>query len=126
MIQKTRAELKTEIKQLFKGRWKDAILLCIIISLLTIFGVMANYSDRVSSGSSTTDDTAFKQLGTLTGSDISLILAVIAGFLLVQVGVWLVVQIFRIGTSYAMLDWVRQPERQIHPVSDSTVGFTKR
>lgn len=27
MIQKTRAELKTEIKQLFKGRWKDAILL---------------------------------------------------------------------------------------------------
>lgn len=29
MIQKTRAELKTEIKQLFKGRWKDAILLCI-------------------------------------------------------------------------------------------------
>ncbi len=38
MIQKTRAELKTEIKQLFKGRWKDAILLCIIISLLTIFG----------------------------------------------------------------------------------------
>lgn len=83
MIQKTRAELKTEIKQLFKGRWKDAILLCIIISLLTIFGVMANYSDRVSSGSSTTDDTAFKQLGTLTGSDISLILAVIAGFLLV-------------------------------------------
>ncbi|POD83924.1 hypothetical protein S101258_01877 [Lactiplantibacillus plantarum subsp. plantarum] len=69
MIQKTRAELKTEIKQLFKGRWKDAILLCIIISLLTIFGVMANYSDRVSSGSSTTDDTTFKQLGTLTGSD---------------------------------------------------------
>lgn len=125
MIQKTRVELKTEIKQLFKGRWKDAILLCIIISLLTIFGVMANYSDRMSAGSSTSDSAAFKQLGALTGTDISLILAVMAGFLLVQVGVWLVVQIFRIGTSYAMLDWVRQPERQIHPVSDSTIGFTK-
>lgn len=97
MIQKTRVELKTEIKQLFKGRWKDAILLCIIISLLTIFGVMANYSDRMSAGSSTSDSAAFKQLGALTGTDISLILAVMAGFLLVQVGVWLVVQIFRMG-----------------------------
>ncbi|ALO04207.1 DUF975 family protein [Lactiplantibacillus paraplantarum] len=126
MIQKTRAELKTEVKQLFKGRWKDAILLCIIISLLTIFGVMSDYSSRMRSGDPSSDGETFKQLGTFTGADLSLILAVVVGFLLVQLVVALVIQLFRIGTSYAMLDWVRQPEREIHPVSDSTIGFTKR
>ncbi|MDV0429891.1 DUF975 family protein [Lactiplantibacillus sp. DA1] len=126
MIQKTRAELKTEVKQLFKGRWKDAILLCIIISLLTIFGVMSDYSSRMRSGDTSSNGETVKQLGTLTGSDLSLILAVVVGFLFVQLVVALVIQLFRIGTSYAMLDWVRQPEREIHPVSDSTIGFTKR
>lgn len=126
MIQKTRAELKTEVKQLFKGRWKDAILLCIIISLLTIFGVMSDYSSRMRSGDPSSNGETFKQLGTFTGADLSLILAVVVGFLLVQLVVALVIQLFRIGTSYAMLDWVRQPEREIHPVSDSTIGFTKR
>ncbi|MFW4404238.1 DUF975 family protein [Lactiplantibacillus paraplantarum] len=126
MIQKTRAELKTEVKQLFKGRWKDAILLCIIISLLTIFGMMSDYSSRMRSGDPSSDGETFKQLGTFTGADLSLILAVVVGFLLVQLVVALVIQLFRIGTSYAMLDWVRQPEREIHPVSDSTIGFTKR
>lgn len=123
---KTRAELKTEVKQLFKGRWKDAILLCIIISLLTIFGVMSDYSSRMRSGDPSSNGETFKQLGTFTGADLSLILAVVVGFLLVQLVVALVIQLFRIGTSYAMLDWVRQPERKIHPVSDSTIGFTKR
>ncbi|WP_318766206.1 hypothetical protein [Lactiplantibacillus carotarum] len=46
---KTRAELKQEIKQLFKGRWKSAILLCIVVSLLSIFSVASNSSDQVQS-----------------------------------------------------------------------------
>ena len=130
MSQKTRAELKTEVKQIFKGRWKSAVLLCIIVSLLSIFSIMSNYSDRFQSQANPNDSAtswhALTKLGGITGTQISLVLAVMAGFLLVQLAVWLIVQIFRVGTSYAMLDWIRQPDRPIHPVSDSTIGFTKQ
>ncbi|EIW13775.1 putative membrane protein, DUF975 family [Lactiplantibacillus pentosus KCA1] len=126
MEPKTRADLKAEIKQLFKGRWKDAILLCIIVSLLSIYSIMSNYSDQIRGTSPTSSWHSATRLGTVTGQQVTLVLATLAGVLLVQVVIALVVQLFRIGTSYAMLDWVRNPERQIHPVSDSTVGFTKK
>ncbi|MCT3308984.1 DUF975 family protein [Lactiplantibacillus pentosus] len=126
MEQKTRADLKAEIKQLFKGRWKDAILLCIIVSLLSIYSIMSNYSDQIRGTSPTSSWHSASRLGAVSGQQVTLVLATLAGVLLVQVVIALVVQLFRIGTSYAMLDWVRNPERQIHPVSDSTVGFTKK
>ncbi len=125
---KTRAELKHEVKQLFKGRWKDAILLCIVVSLLSIFTILTNYSDQAQKwqGKNTMTDGAINQALHLTAFDIGMLTTVLLVIVLVQAIFSLIVNIFKVGTSYTMLDWVRNPEREIHPVSDSTSGFTKK
>lgn len=125
---KTRAELKSEVKQLFKGRWKNAILLCIVVSLLSIFTILTNYSDQAQKwqGKNTMADGAVNQALHLTAFDIGMLITVLLVIVLVQAIFALIVNIFKVGTSYSMLDWVRNPEREIHPVSDSTIGFTKK
>lgn len=125
---KTRAELKQEIKQLFKGRWKSAILLCIVVSLLSIFSVASNSSDQVQSwrGEDTLSDAAVNQVMNLTGADIAIILTVFLVMILIAIVFSIIVQLFKVGTSFSMLDWVRQPEREVHAAADSTVGFTKK
>nr|WP_234005712.1 DUF975 family protein [Lactobacillus sp. CBA3606] len=125
---KTRAELKQEVKQLFKGRWKNAILLCIVVSLLSMFGVLSNYSSRINHSDSLSDN---HQMVTALFDKITmqeLITALVAFLvvLLIELVFAFIVRIFAVGTSYSMLDWVRQPDREIHAVSDSTVGFTKK
>lgn len=126
---KTRAELKSEVKQLFKGRWRSAILLCIVVSLLSIFTILANYSDqsqRLNGDNGSVAGSTLASTMKFTGTDLVLIGGVLLGVLLVQVVFGLLVKIFKVGTSYSMLDWVRNPSREIHAVNDSTIGFTKR
>lgn len=127
----TRAELKTQIKQLFKGRWRSAIGLCIVVSLLSIFQILADYSEQRSSGtdlSATPDVTGnvTQALSHVSIADLTLAGGVLSGILLVQLVIGLVIALFKIGTSYSMLDWVRNPQRAIHPVSDATVAFTRQ
>ncbi|MFC6165750.1 DUF975 family protein [Lactiplantibacillus dongliensis] len=132
---KTRAALKTEIKQLFKGRWKDAILLCIVVSLLSIFSVAANYTDQAKSGgtsltSHSTDiqqgaSQAWSAMTTISWGLIATVLGVLAVGAIINFVFYCVFKLFMVGTMYSMLDWVRNPSREIHPVSDSTVGFTR-
>ncbi|MFC6181560.1 DUF975 family protein [Lactiplantibacillus daowaiensis] len=131
---KTRAELKTEVKQLFKGRWKDAILLCIVVSLLSIFSVIAQYTDKSSTtgDSSTTSMTnatnisgAVKTITSISWQTWTAVLGVVLIAVLIEFIFYAVVKIFMVGTMYSMLDWLRQPSREIHPVSDSTIGFTR-
>jgi len=131
---KTRAELKTSVKHLFKGRWKDAILLCIVVSLLSIFSVAANYTDQMSN-TNDLSHTAFGMEDNVTQAwqafqHISwTIVATAFGILLIaaliQFVFYCVVKLFMVGTQYSMLDWVRNPSRESHPVSDSTIGFTR-
>lgn len=128
---KTRAELKGEIKQLFRGRWKDAVLLCIVVSLLSVFSIIVQASDNARDTSTTSPQdftgglSVVSTIHRLSGADFAIVGGIIFGFLLVQIVFGLIVKLFKIGTSYSMLDWVRNPEREIHPVADSTVGFTK-
>jgi len=124
---KTRKELKTEVKQLFKGRWRSAILMCIIMSLVSIFSIASNYSNRLNHSSSfdaTGLASATKSMH-VSLQELLIMLGFILVFLLIEILIGLVLKIIKIGTSYSMLDWVRNPEREIHPVSDSTIGFTK-
>ncbi|BDZ30895.1 DUF975 family protein [Lactiplantibacillus sp. WILCCON 0030] len=124
---KTRGELKQEVKQLFKGRWKQAILLCIVVSLLSMFGVMAQYSQRASGQTNTKADYSWiNRMADFSWRDLSVMAGVVIVVLLIQLAFYLIVKIFMTGTAYSMLDWVRNPEREIHPVSDSTIGFTKQ
>lgn len=126
-MMKTRAALKSEVKQLFKGRWKDAVLLCIVVSLLSIFSIVTQYSEQSKNlNGGGTSDSVINQASSISGADIGIMLGVLAGFGLVQAIFALIIKLFNVGTSYSMLDWVRNPQREIHPVSDSTVAFTKR
>ncbi|CAM3149561.1 DUF975 family protein [Lactiplantibacillus plajomi] len=123
---KTRAELKTEVKQLFRGRWRHAVGLCIVVSLLSMFSVMATQSDmrdQMQSGDYGSTTSAIASNVSL--QELTLVAAIVVLALVFELIIWLVVKTFKVGTSYAMLDWVRQPQREIHPVADSTVGFTK-
>ncbi|WP_137625983.1 DUF975 family protein [Lactiplantibacillus pingfangensis] len=125
---KTRAELKQEVKQLFKGRWRSAILLCIVVSLLSIFGILTQTSNGMNQATShhATDYSSLTQLPHLSWQLLSIMTGAVLIVLLIQLVFYFVVKIFSVGTSYSMLDWVRNPAREIHPVSDSTIGFTKQ
>lgn len=125
---KTRGELKQEVKQLFKGRWGSAILLCIVVSLLSVFGILTQASNSVNQ-SATHQSTDYSQLAHLpafTWAELSIVAGAVLVGLLIQLVFYFVVKIFAVGTTYSMLDWVREPQRQIHPVGDSTIGFTKQ
>lgn len=119
---KSRAQLKQEVKQLFKGRWKSAILLCLVISLVSILGITSQavdqYQKTATSGGGSASS-SFDPSLLVTFGIMAIVMAV------VELVIYLVVKLFRVGTSYSMLDWVRQPQREIHPVADSTIGFTK-
>ncbi|WP_047999699.1 DUF975 family protein [Lactiplantibacillus herbarum] len=125
---KTRKVLKTEVKQLFKGRWRSAILMCIIVSLLSIFSTASNYSNRLNHSSSF--DLTGLESATKSTASLSVLLMVLGFvFVFVLIGALIggvVLNLIKIGTSYSMLDWVRNPEREVHPVSDSTSGFTRK
>ena len=124
---KTRGELKQEVKQLFKGRWISAILLCIVVSLLSVFGILTQASNGVNNSTShtPTDYSQFSHLPAFSWQELTVIAGAMLVGLAIQLVFYFVVKIFAIGTVYSMLDWVRNPQREIHPVSDSTIGFTK-
>lgn len=124
---KTRKELKTEVKQLFKGHWRSAILMCIIVSLLSMFSIASNYSKQMNHSQSfdTSGLTSAAKSLHFSMTELLIVLGFILGFLLIEILIGLLIKIIKVGTSYSMLEWVRNPEREIHPVSDSTVGFTK-
>ncbi len=109
---KSRAELKSETKYLLKGRWKDAILLNAVPTILTII-VMA-----ISLGVLTV---LFKEL--MANPDIyntapsdgsgSTSTGIVSAFL-------------TIGISFTFLDWLREPEMRIQPFKQAFQVFTRK
>ncbi|MGV0168313.1 DUF975 family protein [Furfurilactobacillus sp. WILCCON 0119] len=100
---RTRAELKQSVKDLFHGKWGKAVGLNVIPVLLLLlvngynrFYIRSNYDAASSSFIG-----LYQHLGTRTWWII--LLATVIGF----------------GVTYTFLDWVREPNREINPASDS-------
>ncbi|ETY75110.1 DUF975 family protein [Lactiplantibacillus fabifermentans] len=124
---KTRADLKMEVKQLFKGRWRQAVILCLVVSIVTAFNSVVQMKQQVSKF---TDGSIHKsvlsQIFNLDLAVISMLMTIVLVVLIFSLVVGLVVKVITIGTSYTLLDWLRDPQREIHPVADATVGFSKQ
>jgi len=114
---KTSRELKYDTKKLLKGRWKDAILLnfiptviLIVITLVfaTFIIALVLYSDtgfgRWVNSSMMPDD----------GNGTS------------NVGSAMLSTLFTVGISFTFLDWFRNPSMKIHPIKDGLQVFSKK
>jgi uncharacterized membrane protein len=115
---KSRKELKAEVKEVLRGRWKEAILLSAIPIILTIIGVaitLLSYSfiqQRIG---------LFSDIGTninryessYTEDFWSTIFGALSTFI-------------AIGISYTFLDWLRNPTMRIEPVKQAFQIFTKK
>lgn len=116
---KTRKELKNDTKALLKGRWKDAILLNIIptvISLLITLALAAvvitlvHYSDAGSSY--WVNDSMMSDDGTSNGTS--------------NIGGGILSTLFTVGISFTFLDWFRNPSMKIQPLKMGLQVFTKK
>lgn len=116
---KTRKELKDDTKALFKGRWKDAILLNIIPTIISILITLlfaalvialVNYSDASSNywanNSMMSDD------GTGNGTS--------------NIGGGILSTLFTVGISFTFLDWFRNPSMKIQPLKMGLQVFSKK
>ncbi|MER2174332.1 MAG: DUF975 family protein [Carnobacterium sp.] len=116
---KTRKELKYDTKALLKGRWKDAILLNIIPTIISILITLlfaalvialVNYSDVGSNywanNSMMSDD------GTGNGTS--------------NIGSGILSTLFTVGISFTFLDWFRNPNMEIQPIRMGLQVFTKK
>lgn len=114
---KRRAELKQEVKDLFRGRWKDAVLLnlvpTILLIIVSIIGIIAvigamNLSMDVSAGYPQNYDSSYSDnTGTSTGSGI-------------------IAALITTGISFTFLDWLRKPELRIQPFKNAFQVFSKK
>lgn len=109
---KSRAELKSETKALLKGRWKEAVLLNAVPTILTIIvmaisiGVLAVLFKDLMANPDMYNTTSSEGSGsTSTG--------IISAFLTV-------------GISFTFLDWLRDPEMRIQPFKHAFQVFTKK
>ena len=109
---KSRAELKSETKYLLKGRWKDAILLNAVPTILTIIvmaislGVLAVLFKDLMVNPDVYDTAP-------SGSSGSTSTGIVSAFLTV-------------GISFTFLDWLREPEMQIQPFKQAFQVFTRK
>ena len=112
---KRRIELKQDVKDLFRGRWKDAILLNLVPTLLMLtIGVMGaivivgimNQPMDVAADYMPNYETSFSDNAGTAGGIISTLITV--------------------GISYTFLDWFRNPELTIHPFKNAFQVFTKK
>ncbi|WP_226799594.1 DUF975 family protein [Carnobacterium mobile] len=114
---KRRAELKQEVKDLFRGRWKDAVLLnlvpTILLIIVSIIGIIAvigamNLSMDVSAGYPQNYGISYSDnTGTSTGSGI-------------------IATLITTGISFTFLDWLRKPELRIQPFKNAFQVFSKK
>ncbi|MGB7460799.1 MAG: hypothetical protein WA887_07980, partial [Carnobacterium jeotgali] len=116
---KTRAELKYDAKALFKGRWKDAILLNLIPTILSIVIILliAALAVSLSNNADTTlgnwvDNALFSDDGTGNGTS--------------NVGSGILSTLFTVGISFTFLDWFRNPKMEINPLKNGLQVFTKK
>ncbi len=114
---KRRAELKQEVKDLFRGRWKDAVLLNLVPTILTVIvgiigiiaviGIMNQPMDVSSSYPPNYDSSYSDNTGTSTGSGI-------------------IAALITTGISFTFLDWLRKPELRIQPFKNAFQVFSKK
>ncbi|WP_034553034.1 DUF975 family protein [Carnobacterium funditum] len=112
---KSRVELKAEAKELLSGRWKDAILLNVVPTLLFIIVMAISLSvlavlwreiglNPVSYSMASNDGD--NGSGTTSAGIISTLITV--------------------GISYTFLDWLRDPEMRIQSLKQAFQVFTKK
>ncbi|KRN30770.1 hypothetical protein IV36_GL002131 [Liquorilactobacillus mali] len=120
---KTRRELKSEVKETFKGHWNQAIKLAIIPVIFqiitTIFAftvvivlsiLIAKYSDSIAKGLSTTGTTGNFDHNNLLGNSVG---GIISSMLLTGIG-------------FTFLDWLRTKNADFSALKGAFSVFTKR
>lgn len=116
---KTSRDLKYDAKKLLKGRWKDAILLnfiptvilIIITSVFTAFIIaLVFYSDT--GFGSWVNNSMMSDDGNGNGTS--------------NVGSAMLSTLFTVGISFTFLDWFRNPSMKIHPIKDGLQVFSKK
>lgn len=116
---KTRAELKQEAKDLLRGNWKPAILLNLIPTILIVLAIIflvfissffVDFSSIFQGSHTNISQGSIQVRG--TGPN---------GF--GSGGYGIITGLFYIGITYTFLDWLRQPNRTIHPWQDATRVF---
>ncbi len=116
---KTRAELKYDAKALFKGRWKDAIVLNLIPTIISIVITLliAAVVISLSNNADTTlgnwiNNVMFSDDGTGNGTS--------------NIGSGIISTLFTVGISFTFLDWFRDPKMKINPLKNGLQIFTKK
>lgn len=116
---KTRKELKYDTKALLKGRWKDAILLNIIPTIISILITLlfaalvialVNYSDAGSNY--WVNNYMMSDDGTGNGTS--------------NIGSGILSTLFTVGISFTFLDWFRNPSMEIQPLKMGLQVFSKK
>lgn len=116
---KTRAELKYDTKALFKGRWKDAILLNLIPTIISILITLliavvvislANTSDSTLGNG--VNQAMMSEDGSGTGTS--------------NIGSGILATFFTVGISFTFLDWFRNPKMKINPIKNGLQVFSKK
>lgn len=116
---KTSRELKYDTKKLLKGRWKDAILLnfiptVILIVITLVFAAfiiaLVLYSDT--EFGSWVNSSMMPDDGNGNGTS--------------NVGSAMLSTLFTVGISFTFLDWFRNPSMKIHPIKDGLQVFSKK
>ncbi|MEI5995082.1 DUF975 family protein [Candidatus Enterococcus mansonii] len=113
---KTRAELKSEAKEILRGRWKDSLLMCLVptlvsiaIVLLLFFLLIIPIMTFTQSNPDILNNTSDYE-GSTGGSGGSFVGGIIGA-------------IFSAGISWTFLDLYRGKRQEIRPFSDAFRGF---
>ena len=114
----SRAELKTRAKDLLRGRWKDASLLNVVPTLLTIIIMLLAVGTiallRQSIGVSTGGGMDSGNYGVSSSNDFR------------TTGSGIISTLITVGISYTFLNWLRDPRMKIRPLKDAFQVFTKK
>lgn len=114
----SRAELKSRAKDLLRGRWKDAILLNVVPTVLTIIlmilAVVTITLVRQETGISTGGGIDSGNYGVSSSNDFD------------STGSGIISTFITVGISYTFLNWLRDPGMQIRPLKDAFQAFTKK
>lgn len=114
---KTRAELKYDTKALFKGRWKDAILLNLIPTIISIL-ITLLIAVVVISLANTSNTTLWNGINQSMSSE--------GGTGTSNIGSGILSTFFTVGISFTFLDWFRNPKMEINPIKNGLQVFSKK
>lgn len=140
---KTSAELKREVKEEFRGRWKDVVLLNIIPSIFRILaGILSfvfvmiivaaafafsSYTSHMSSSEQSdlisnwnNDDYVYDYDDSATDAATGVVGFVFSiGSYAIQIVIAIVSTLIGCSIMFTFLDFVRRPSREIYPMQDS-------